>query len=205
MRMESVMSKKALFVAVVLLGQGFGLACSDKVNDISSEQAMEGIVGRCIEVMESSFLLRVRSDLKNSEEVRRYLLLPPGVLVAPQSIDHYLRGDEEFSELVEVVRIIEEGERLVAARALSIVSFEGSYLALIASVRNEDGEQVDVAVEALLNDLWSLNLSDGKLEAYEKAELKGIPILNPRWARFCEEKREEVPEGSGDQTEPTVT
>jgi hypothetical protein len=174
-------------MAIVFLGQGLSVACRDRIDNISSEPALEVIVGRCIEITESSFLLRVRNDLQTSGGVRRYVLLPPGVLVAPQSIDHYLRGDEEFSDLVEVLRIIEKGERLVAGRALSIVSFEATYLALIASVSDEVGEQVDVAVEALLNDLWSLYLADGKLEAYENAELVGIPILNPKWARFCEE------------------
>jgi len=175
-----VLSRMCL--VMILIGIG---GCS-KRTELTKRRAFAGLIGRCVEIKQPVFLVRVAREDVRFEAISRYLIVRPGGLFAPFSVAEYKDGTYTPDVGGTVIEVLKEGTQLQFSRVWRISSFEGAILLVTTEFVTEKDGEITADVGKLLDDVWRLDLADGKLSEFEQQELAGRGVLDERYARFCE-------------------
>jgi hypothetical protein len=167
---------------MILIGIG---GCS-KRTELTKMSAFAGLIGRCVEIKQPVFLVRVAREDVRFEDISRYLIVRPGGLFASFSVAEYKDGTYTPDVGGTVIEVLEEGTQLQLSRAWRISSFEGAILLVTTEFVTEKDGEITADVGKLLDDVWRLDLADGKLSEFEQQELAGRGVLDERYASFCE-------------------
>jgi len=162
----------------------FDCSRADQV-EITDRKEVRQIAGRCVETVVPMFLVRRSRPKIESEDLLRYMIVRPGELFAPFSVDAYERGEVEPDKLAEIVQVIPAGYRLKVESVWSLKRFEGDILSVSTTIQAHGVGEVTADMSSLLDEVWSLDLADGKISDFESSELQGRPILDPGYGRPC--------------------
>lgn len=173
----------ALFLALVAVLS----ACSrSDQREITNEGEVAKLAGSCAETVVPMFLVRRTRSRIEAENLLRYMIVRPGGLFAPFTVEAYEGGDAQTDDLAEIVRVVPEGTRLMAESVWSLRSFDGYILSVSTTVEANEAELVTADMTSLLETAWKLDLADGNISEFEEAELRGKPLFDPEFSRPCE-------------------
>ena len=182
--MRGVNTSVALFSMLMITALVANLGCKRRI-EVTDQRAFEELVGRCIEITQPVFLVRVTREDLRFEDIERYLLVRPGTIYTPYSVADYIRGNFSPDPGGEVIEIVSEGTKLKLTRAWQISGFEGAILIVTGEVSTQKEGRLLVDIGQLLDDVWRLDLADGQLSDFEQHELANREMLDHRYSRFC--------------------
>lgn len=153
--------------------------------EITSHSGVEELAASCAEITSPVFLVRRTRPQIQEEQLLRYVIVKPGTLFAPFSVEAYERGEAEADELAEIVRVVPAGTQLEVESVWSIRGFEGEILSVSTIVDAGEAGDTTADMASLLDTNWRLDLADGKISELENSRLRGRPLFDPEYARPC--------------------
>ncbi|MGB6338133.1 MAG: hypothetical protein WBG96_21215 [Thermoanaerobaculia bacterium] len=176
--------KCCFWFCFVVFAFGVESGCARKV-EITSNSASSVLDGKCIEIQEPVFLIKVEEGEIDFPEVSQVRLAPPGSLFAPSGDSTFEVGAEGFDPTVERLSIVRSGTQFQVERVWSLQFFDGDSLVVLARIPTDNRGLVVADVSELVHELWAIDLADGEISAMERKELAGKHVLDKRFAEFC--------------------
>lgn len=179
------MKFSAAVALCLALGTPLSACSTSEPKEITAQEEVKKLAGSCAKTVVPMFLVRRTRPEIEAESLLRFMIVRPGALFAPFTVEAYERGEAQPDELAEIVRVIPADTRLEVQSVWSLESFEGHILSVSTSVNANGGGVVTADMASLLETTWKLDLADGKISEFEKRELRGRPLYDPGFAVPC--------------------